>query len=61
MTIEMSLEEMQSKVLNTFLDMFGKENSPLYGYNLKGVSMTHKTDNGLSLNFSFEKLEEQSK
>lgn len=59
MTIEMSLEEMQSKVLNTFLDMFEKENSPLLGYVLKGVSMTHKTDSGVSLNFNFEKEEKK--
>ena len=58
MTIEMSLEEMQSKVLNTFMDMFEKENSPLLGYVLKGVSITHKEDSRVSLNFCFEKKAE---
>ena len=55
MTVEMSLTEMQSKVLNTFMDMFEKENSPLLGYKLKGVSVTHVDNAGVTLNFVFEK------
>ncbi len=55
MTVEMSLQEMQSKVLNTLMDAFENENSPLAGYQLKGVSLTHKDNNSVTINFIFDK------
>ncbi len=57
MEVVLSREEAISLAINALYNYFTENGSPLPDYALKGVSMTHVSETGMTLNFTFEKGE----
>lgn len=55
--VVLNREEVVSAVINTLYNYFAEHGSLIPEYSIKGVSCTHVSDDGLTINFSFRKEE----